>query len=244
MAEEKDIWNKEIEVRESKGLLDPEVEYTWELYKRLYRKDIIFSGDAPEEVRGKALIELNEGKREEVNPNWCTDGIELHFRTVGEGENVELKTSQLLWRDKNGDFTLSNDENKPEYCRVTTYVEKVKGNKLTDGDKMRLGDSIIEGTQFLAHAMSQRDRNGKETGFSELDLNTIRDVKMGDKKKEQSKVAKADVTDEQRAEIKALMSTMKNPAKDDVMKELISSGKPHLMGAFIAMDVAGEFKWK
>ena len=234
MTEEEDIWDKEIEVRESKGLLDPEVEYTWELYERLYRKDVIFAKEAPAEVRGKTLSDLDQDEQQEINPKWCADIVELHFKTIDEGVDVQLKESAWM-----SDVLTLNTDN-PEYqSRLATLIQKM-GGTLEEEQKITLGEYFPVGLQFKAHPQAQR-KDGKETGYHELDLATIR---AASKKKEQSKVAKADVTDEQRAEIKALMSTMKNPAKDDVMKELISSEKAHLMGAFITMDVAGEFKWK
>ena len=234
MAEEEDIWNKEIEVRESKGLLDPEVEYTWELYERLYRKDVIFAKGAPAEVRGKTLADLDAEEREEISPKWCADIVELHFKTIDEGVDVQLKESAWV-----SDVLTLNTDN-PEYqSRLATLIQKM-GHTLEEGQKISLGAYFPVGLQFKAHPQAQR-KDGKETGYHELDLSTIQSAS---KKKEQSKVAKADVTDEQRADIKTLMSGMKNPAKDDVMKELINSGKQHLMGAFIAMSDAGEFKWK
>ena len=231
---EEEIWNKKIEVRESKGLLDPEVEYTWKLYERLYRKDVIFSRDAPAEVRGKTLADLDVEEREEISPKWCADIVELHFKTIDEGVDVQLKESAWM-----SDVLTLNTDN-PEYqSRLATLIQKM-GGTLKEEQKITLGEYFPVGLQFKAHPQAQR-KDGKETGYHELDLSTIR---AASKKKEQSKVAKADVTEEQRAEIKTLMGEMKNPVKDEVMRELISSGKQHLMGAFITMSDAGEFKWK
>lgn len=243
MAEE-DIWNKEIEVRESKGLLDPTVEYKWELSKRVHRKDVIFSASAPEDIRGKALVELNENEREGVNPKWCTDGIELHFTTVGEEENVELKISELLWRDDKGNFVLSDNKNKPEYRKTLTYVEKVKGNTLTDGEKTRLGDNIVVGTSFSAHTMLQHDKTGKETGYSELDMNTISNVKMGKGAKTQLKVSVSDHSDEDKVAVQDIVDGAEATTKEDAIKALMAAKRTDLMAALLAMDASGEFKWK
>jgi len=232
---EEDIWNKEIEVRESKGLLDPEVEYIWELYERLYREDVVFDRNAPAEMRGKTLNELDAEEREEINPEWCADIIELHFKTIDEGVDVQLKES--WWT---GDSLTLNTDN-PEYqSRGATLIQRM-GHTLEEGQKIRYGEYFPLGLQFKAHPQAQRGKDGKETGYHELDLSTIRVV---GRKKEQSKVVKADVTDEQRAEIKAIMSKMDKPAKDDVMHELIGTSKAHLMSAFLAMSDAGELKWK
>ena len=229
------IWNKEIEVRESKGLLDPSAEYTWELYERVFRKDVIFAKGAPAEVKGRTLGELDPDEREEINPKWCADIIELRFRTIDEGLDVNLKESAWI-----SDVLTLNTDN-PEYqSRLATLIQKM-GGALEEGQKIKLGVHFPIGLQFKAHPRPQTGKDGKETGYHELDLSTIR---AASKKKEQSKVAKADVTEEQRAEIKTLMGEMKNPVKDEVMRELISSGKQHLMGAFITMSDAGEFKWK
>lgn len=238
-----DIWDTEIEVRESKGLLDPEVEHKWELYKRMYREGVIFSREAPEGVRGKVLSELDEDEREEVNPEWCTNGIEIYFRTISDEDNVELKMSELLWRDKEGNFTLSLNANKPEFQKLATLIVALRGEPLQDMEKVSLGKYIVEGTQFLAHTMPQRDKEGKETGYSELDIGTIRDVKVIKQKKQQN-IGKADIKEEERTEINDIVAGIEKPAKDEVMRTLITNDKSHLMSPFIAMCDAGEFKWK
>ncbi len=235
MSEEEDIWDREIEVRESKGLLDPEVEYTWELYERVYRKDVIFSKDAPAEVKGRTLAELDADEREEISPKWCADIIELHFKTIDENIDVRLKESAWV-----SDALTLNTAN-PEYqSRLATLIQKM-GGALEEGQKIKLGVYFPVGLQFRAKPRAQRDKSGKETGYHELDLATIRAV---EKKKEQQKVTKANVTEEERKEIAAIMDKMENPQKEDVMRELIKHEKAHLMSPFIAMCDMGEFKWK
>ena len=234
MAEE-DIWNKEIEVRESKGLLDPDTEYTWELNERLFRKDVIFGRDAPAEMRGKTLADLDVEEREEINPKWCADIVELHFQTIDEGVDVQLKESAWM-----SDVLTLNTDNPAYQSRLATLIQKM-GGALEEGQKIQLGTFFPVGLQFKAHPQAQIGKDGTETGYHELDLSTIRAT---GRKKEQQKVAKADVTDEQRAEIKGIMDKMDKPAKDDVMHELIGSSKTHLISPFIAMCDAGEIKWK
>ena len=234
---EENIWNKEIEVRESKGLLDPSAEYTWELYNREYRKDVIFAKEAPAEVKGRTLGELDPDEREEINPKWCADIIELYFKTIDEELDVNLKES--AWTS---DVLTLNTDN-PEYqSRLATLIQKM-GGVLEEGQKIKLGEHFPVGLQFKAHPRPQT-KDGKETGYHELDLSTITAVDATKKRKNQQKVATADVTDEERAEINKIVEEIEDRTKDGVMRNLISTGKQHLMGTFLAMDESGEFKWK
>jgi len=236
-SEEVDIWDREIEVREAKGILDVSQEYRWELTQRVLRRGVIFGRDAPQEYRGKQLSDLDQEEREEINPKWVADIIELHFQTLIGEQSVALKESAWV-----SDVLTLNTTNLQYQSRLATLVQRM-GGELTPNQKIKLGDYVQEGLQFDAHPRAQRDKQGKETGYHELDLETITNVKKGTGVKAQAKISVTDIADDVKAAIQDIVDGAEALTKEDAIKGLIEAKRTDLMGAFLDMDTAGEFTW-
>lgn len=237
MGDNLDFWSEDIEVVESKGMLDVQHAYTWELTERTLRRGVIFSLDAPQDTRGKQLSDLDVDERKSISPRWVGDLIELKFDVVDEEQSVQLRESAWV----SNTLTLNTDN--PQYqSRLATLIQKL-GGELEPETKIKLNDYIPVGIQFHAHPRAQKNKDGKDTGYHELDLSTITDVKKGKGAKTQSKVSATDFSDEDKAAVQDIIDGADAKTREGGIKALIEAKKTNLMNVLLAMEEAGEIKW-
>ena len=232
MSEEKsNIWV--VMVEESKGILDPSVAYTFELVELNARENVIFSKDAPEEYRGKSLLEILNADNipADIPKKWYSNLLEMEFKTVDEGLDVSLKESG--WIDK-----LNINTTNPEYqSRIVTMIQR-QGHVLEPGKPIDLREYFKVGMQFEAHVKPQI-RKGKETGYHELDIDSMKALTGGEKARIQK------VFDDVSSELKAkvLGYVAECTSKEDAMAQLVKVKKTNLMGAFLALIESGEISY-
>lgn len=227
MTEQTSWESYEVGISESKGILDVAQEYTFELTEAEVKQGVVFHKSAPADLKGQLLAELDEEERATIKDKWCGTLFEMHFQTIDEGVDVELK--EASWIDK-----LTVNTNDPKYqSRLITIIEKL-GNVVEPETKIKLGDYFTVGMQFKAHVKPQTDKKGKETGYHELDLNTIK--AMGAKPAKQNSFA--DVSPEMKE--KVLDAIKGSNSKDNAMELLVAKKKTSLIGAFLAMVESGE----
>lgn len=246
MTEQQSWQDYEVGVSESKGILDVTQEYTFELTEAEVKQGVIFHKDAPKELKGKLLEDLDTDERKTIKEKWCGTLFEMHFNTVDEGVDVELKEAN--WIDR-----LTINTSNPEYqSRLLTIIEKMghsldslketviaKESEIGEGDgvtikTIKLGDYFKVGMQFKAHVKPQLDKQKKETGYHELDLNTVK--AMGSKPQKQNSFT--EVTEAVKE--KVLFAIQGSNSKDNAMELLVANKKTSLIGAFLAMVESGE----
>ena len=227
MTEQQSWMDYECEVTETKGILDIVQEYTFELTEAEVKEGVIFHKSAPKELKGQLLAELDEEERSQIKDKWCGTLFEMKFQTVDEGVDVELK--EASWIDR-----LTVNINDPKYqSRLVTMIERL-GNVVDPETKIKLGDYFKVGMQFKAHVKPQLDKQKKETGCHELDLNTIKAI--GSKPQKQNSFA--DVSPEMKEKV---LEAIKGPnSRDSAMEILVAKKKTSLIGAFLAMCESGE----
>ena len=227
MTEQQSWMDYECEVTESKGILDPMQEYTFELTEAEVKQGVIFHKSAPKELKGQLLADLDEEERATIKEKWCGTLFEMKFQTIDEDVDVELKEAN--WIDK-----LTVNTNDPKYqSRLVTMIEKL-GNVVDPETTIKLGDYFKVGMQFKAHVKPQLDKQKKETGYHELDLNTIKAI--GAKPQKQNSFA--EVLPETKE--KVLDAIKGSDSKDSAMKLLVANKKTSLIGVFLAMMESGE----
>lgn len=227
MTEQQSWQNYECEVTESKGILDVTQEYTFELIEAEVKQGVIFHKSAPKELKGQLLADLDEEERSQIKDKWCGTLFEMHFQTVDEGVDVELKEAN--WIDK-----LTVNTTNPEYqSRLVTMIEKL-GNAMDPETTIKLGEYFKVGMQFKAHVKPQTDKKGKETGYHELDLNTVKAIGSVTKQKQTFTEVDAEL------QAKVLDAIKGSNSKDSAMELLVANKKTSLIGAFLAMVESGE----
>ena len=219
----------EIPVEESKGLLDIEQEYTFQLTSLELREGVIFSKDAPEEFRGSLLSELKPEEQKEISKKWYADMVELKWKTVEEGLDVELKES--FWVNR-----ITLNENNPEYqSRLGTFIQRM-GNVLTPKTTIKLPDYFKVGMQIKAHPEEQKDKQGKGTGYHQLNLGTIKFA--GVAPQSYQKPIGMEITKEMQGKVLGVIEGA--TTKEEAMQMLLANKKGSLMGAFIEMERNGD----
>lgn len=227
MSEQTSWQDYECEVTESKGILDVTQEYTFELTEAEVKQGVIFHKNAPKELKGQLLADLDEEERATIKEKWCGTLFEMHFQTVDEDVDAELKEAN--WIDK-----LTVNTNDPKYqSRLITMIEKL-GNAVDPETTIKLGDYFKVGMQFKAHVKPQTDKKGKETGYHELDLNTVKAI--GSIAKPNQTFAEVD----KELQAKVLDAIKGSNSKDSAMEILVATKKTSLIGAFLAMVESGE----
>lgn len=228
MAKEEDNAAWIVHVNEVKGILDVNQKYTWELIRREIRESVIFSKDAPEKYRGMSLSELDEEDRSEISKKWYSNLLELEFKIIDEGLNVSIK--QTAWIDR-----LTINTSNPQFQSwIITMIQKL-GNVIEADTDIDIREYLPLHLRFEANPKAQLDKKGKETGFHELDIETIKAVKAP---KLAVQKAFTGVSDELRGKVFGVVDGCKS--KEEALKTLIEAKKSNLIGAYLAMVESGE----
>jgi hypothetical protein len=193
----------------AKGIsFDPEVEYTFKITERAARK----------------LTTEKDGHQKEFTV------IEI-FCTEDESQ-ATIKQSFF-----HGQKVIINDEDKVKESDIVKFARGI-GYPVGIGKKLIFGDVLREGTVFKAHVKPQIGKDGKTpTGYSEIDLLTVKGVKVPGAKT-QSTIAGSDDDTKFLIEMSAGY-----PNKEGMISGLSKIGKMSLINLLISLDEQGKMKY-
>lgn len=221
----------EVMVHESRGILDVDIEYLWEITE-ININDVIFKGD----YKGSTMSELPPREREDVPSNHHSLMMEIIFN-VGADLDLNTRLKSSFWINE-----LRYNEENPEFTSVLiSFIRKLGHSlELKDGTSIKPSDFFNVGTKFKAHVIPQKSKDGKETGFHELDITTVKPIE-GDAPTEQGVITDV-VSDEIKHQIIDFAKNYKD--KNEAMTAMVKVvGLSHHVGTFISMCNSGEIKF-
>jgi len=130
-----------------------------------------------------------------------------------------------------------NDEDKLKESDIVKFARGI-GYPVGIGKKFVFGDVIREGTVFAAHVKPQKNREGKETGYSEIDLLTVKAIKTPGAKAQQ----KISGSEEDEGFLIGMSTEYAN--KEQMIAGLSKKGKMGLINLLISLDEQGKMLYK
>ncbi len=228
----------EVEITESKALLDIEQEYQFTLISANVEKDVIASINAPEDWRWKELSELNltaQQIKEEVSKKWLQDRLITEWAT---GEGDEEVVIRERWRiDK-----VNTSPTNPKFESRAALFAKALGKVVEPKKKVKMAEIIPLGLAFKAHVEEQRGKDGKGTGYHQLNLHTIREVKVNEQAARAGEIKRTPITDEQRAAVLTALDGFGKSQQAD-MGKLVEKKAFNLIDPFMRMWELGEITY-
>lgn len=153
--------------------------------------------------------------------------LELYW--AEESTDVKFKQSHFL-----GKYTVNIE--KPEKSSSVVRLANALGIKVNKGDKIHPKNFLRKGMKIKARIVPQMDKSGKDTGFSEIDISSIR--KSGGKSQTQ-------ITHDA-----GLMATFQKEITDGVyttkekyIQTLASTGRAAEIAPFVAMCDDGKIRF-
>jgi hypothetical protein len=228
-----------IDVKESTGVFDEDVEYLWEISGIEKQKDVVIHKDAPIYTRGKPFAELTDIQKRELEergikpPNGVTSYLNISF--------ICVENSKVLKKSFNISKATINEKDPQWESTIITFIRNL-GHPVTSGAQIRMSDFIKNGLRFRARVKPQL-KDGQKTGFHELDLFSIKPASGADAKSSAPATsATPAASPEIVAEIKAIVANAKT--KDEAINTIVNSGKAGtLLGHFMNLCAKGEIKF-
>lgn len=195
----------------AKGIaFDPEVEYTFTITKREARR----------------LESEKDGHKKEFTV------IEI-FCTEQESQ-ATIKQSFF----HNNKVTV-NEEDLAKESDVVKFARGT-GHQVGVDKKFSFNNVLREGTQFKAHVKPQIGKDGKTpTGYSEIDLMSIKPGKAGSSQKAQTKISGSSEDEQFLIDMSAGYSD-----KTSMITGLSKIGKTSLINLLISLDDNGKLKYQ
>lgn len=227
----------EVPVRESHGVLDTDIEYLWEIAE-ITIKDVVIRGD----YKGSTMDELSPQEREDVPAKHHSVIMEVTSNVGADLDlNANIRTSfwvnELRYNEENPDYTSA----------LLTFIRRLGHNptlKDAQDNDVQLKPSAYfnVGTKFKAHAVAQKSKDGKETGFHELNVTTVKPVEGGAPNTTEQGVILGVVSGVLKQQVIDFVKNFKT--KDEAMMAMANTaGMSQNIGMFISMCNDGEIKF-
>jgi hypothetical protein len=228
-----------VDVKESTGVFDEDVEYLWEISGIEKQKDVVIHKDAPSYARGKpwdTLTPVNKRELEERGikpPNGVTSYLNISF--------ICVENSKMLKKSFNISKATINEKDPQWESTIITFIRNL-GNPITPNSQIRMGDFIKNGLRFTARVKPQL-KDGQKTGFHEIDLFSIKPATGANAQSSAPATSSTPAASpEIVAEIKAIVASAKT--KDEAINIIVGSGKAGtLLGHFMNLCAKGEIKF-
>jgi len=193
----------------AKGIsFDPEVEYTFTVTSREARK---LSTEKDGHTKEFTVIDIQ-----------CT-----------EKESQATIRQSFFYNQK----VIINEDDKQKESDVVKFARGI-GYPVGIGKKFVFGDVLREGTVFAAHVKPQIGKDGKTpTGYSEIDLLTVKGVKVPGAKAQQK------IGGSSEDETFLIEMSAGYPNKEQMIAGLSKIGKMGLINLLISLDEQGKMKY-
>lgn len=139
--------------------------------------------------------------------------------------DVKLKQSFFAGRQ-----TINVD--KPDKSSPAVVLANALGVKVAKGDKFHVKQILKMGMKVKAHIIPQKNRKGEETGYSEIDLSTVR--KAGGKAQKKIDADPADIVKFQKQ-----VSDGKYATKEKFIGNLAQTGRASEIAPFLSLCEEG-----
>jgi hypothetical protein len=197
-----------------KGIsFDPDVEYTFKVTERQTRK--IEKDDGSGHKKEFVVIEM-----------MCTE------------QESQATIKQSFFYSNKG--VTINEEDREKESPVVKFARGI-GYPVGIGKKFSYADVVREGIEFKAHVKPQIDRSDKTgktlTGYSEIDLMTVKAVKVPGSKA-QTKISGS--PDDEQFLINMALGF---PNKEKLIGGVAAAGKANLINLLMSLDEQGKLKY-
>jgi len=178
-----------------------------------------------------------------------TERVARKLQSEKEGHTKEFTVIEAMCTEQESQATIRqsffynqkviiNDDDKLKESDVVKFARGI-GYPVGIGKKFVFGDVVREGVVFKAHVKPQMGKDGKTpTGYSEIDLMTIKAVKGAAGAKAQTKIAGS-------SEDEQFLIDMANGFSDKtaMITGLSKIGKTSMINLLISLDDQGKLKY-
>lgn len=233
--------NYESDVKESSGRLETDRQYAWDIVDISLQKEVIIGGkdmrDTYAIYKGKMLSDVPPQIRSEILPKWVADYLTV--TTVEINEGVKIKMTFNI-----GKMTV-NKKNPQFESKLVTFIRNL-GYNIEPGTKIRLGNYLKKGKKFYAKVIPQKNTDGSESGFHEIDITTVSsapDSLSGMKSSSPTSMPDSKtISDDTKALIVKIIAGAKT--KDEAIKKIFEDHEhKDLISEFLTMCSSGEIKF-
>jgi hypothetical protein len=238
-----DNWeNYETDVKESSGRLETDREYIWDILDITLQKDVIIGGKDMREAysiyRGKTLADVPPSIRGEILPKWTANYLTIHVVEINEGIKIKMpfNISKMTINEKNPKFE----------SKLVTFIRNL-GHTIEPGNKLRLGNYLKKGKKFYAKVIPQKNHDGTDSGFHEIDITSVSSApdSIGGMRTSTTPTSMPDskkIDDNTKQLILSIISGAKN--KDEAIKKIFEDREhKDLISEFLTMCSSGEIKF-
>ena len=198
---------------------DEEIQQTFDWTKEEY------GGEVTEGVKFDPEIEYNlelvEVSGKVITSNGKLFNI-IETQWAEETSDVKLKQSFFTGRQ-----TINID--KPEKSSPAIVLANALGVKVGKGDKFHVKQILKLGMRVKAHIVPQKNKKGEETGYSEIDLSTVR--KAGGAKAQK----KIDANPDDIVKFQTQVSGGKYATKEKFIGNLAQTGRASEIAPFLSL---------
>jgi hypothetical protein len=195
-----------------KGIsFDPDVEYTFTVTERIARK---LQSEKDGHTKEFTVVEM-----------MCTE------------QESQATIKQSFFYSNKG--VVIKEEDKAKESDVVKFARGI-GYPVGVGKKFVFGDVVREGIVFKAHVKPQMQKDGKTpTGYSEIDLLSVKAVKTPGASKPQTKIAGSSEDED------FLIGMAQGYAsKEKLIQGLSKIGKAGMINLLISLDDQGKLKYQ
>ena len=181
--------------------------------------------------------EVSEGIKFDPEVEYTLELVEVGGKVItSNGKQFNLVETQ--WAEETSDVKLKQsfftgrqtiNIEKPEKSSPAIVLANSLGIKVRKGDKFHVKQILKMGMRVRAHIIPQRNKKGEETGYSEIDLSTVR--KVGGKA--QKKVVEADPADI--VKYQKEVSGGKYATKEKYIGNLAQTGRASEIAPFLSL---------
>lgn len=197
---------------------DGEVQQTFDWTKEEY------GGEVTEGVKFDPDVEYNLELVEIAGKVITSNGKQFNIietQWAEETSDVKLKQSFFTGRQ-----TINID--KPEKSSPAVVLANALGVKVAKGDKFHVKQILKLGMKVKAHIVPQKNKKGEDTGYSEIDMSSVR--KAGGKTQKKIDADPSDIVKFQKQ-----VSDGKYATKEKFIGNLAQTGRASEIAAFLSL---------
>jgi hypothetical protein len=184
--------------------------------------------------------EVSEGIKFDPEVEYTLELVEVAGKTI-TSNGKQFNLVETHWAEETSDVKLKQafftgrqtiNVEKPEKSSPAIVLANSLGVKVQKGDKFHVKQILKMGMKVKAHIVPQRNKKGEETGYSEIDLASVR--KVGGKAQK-----KVDINTDDIVKYQKEISGGKYATKEKFIGNLAQTGRASEIAPFLSLCEEG-----